>query len=121
MQKTNGHRQPVQPAVSMGARTGHKQPLARLHADGKLCSRAASCNRNTTSVLLLRVSPTRESQANIKVRQKWCGLADSAFNSTTTVGASCYHKAGGEPQRGSDKGAMLVVCRMIVMPYALCR
>ena len=32
MQKANRHRQPVQPAVSMGARTGHKQPHTRLHA-----------------------------------------------------------------------------------------
>lgn len=85
MQKTDGYRQPVQPAVSMGARRGHKQPLARLHADGKLCSRAASCNRNTTSVLLHRVGPTRESQADIRVCQKWSGLADSASNSTTTA------------------------------------
>ena len=105
MQKTNGHRQPVQPVVSMGARTGHKQPLARLHADGKLCSRAASCNRNTTSVLLLRVGPTRESQANIRVCQKWCGLADSASNSTTTAaGRRMLPQSGWRTSKGIRQG-----------------
>ena len=66
------------------------QPRLKLHHGHHLC--------------LLRVSPTCESQANIRVSKKWCGLADSACNSTATVGASVLPQNRWRTSKGIRQG-----------------